>query len=200
MSIAAMSDAKLMGREPEKREANGVEKALGLEGLVERTPPDRARATEPPKVPPTVTGQLVRWIPTESITLYVAFIALLSAPTAPAGGEICEAGFTGRWIAVGAFALGTVLLAFLVHVGKVRRTAEPFRWPMWEMSVASIAFVAWALALPDTPLQAFCGYKIEIGAFIVLTTTVLITAAADALGRNVEAPEPTVEESRGSAA
>jgi hypothetical protein len=52
------------------------------------------------------------------------------------------------------------------------------------------------MALPDTPLQTFCGYKVEIGAFIVLTATVVITAAADALGRNVQAPAPPIQEAR----
>jgi hypothetical protein len=76
-----------------------------------------------------------------------------------------------------------------VHLAKVRKTKEPFRWPIWELVVSPIAFVAWAVALPDTPLQAICGYKTEIGAFIVLATTVAIALAADAFGKQ---PRSTV--------
>jgi hypothetical protein len=130
-------------------------------------------------------GQLVRWIPTETITLYVAFLGLLNAPTAPEGRSVCEAGFTGRWIAVAVFVLLSVLLTMLVHLAKVRRTGEPFRWLLWEMSVGAIAFFVWAASLPDTPLQLICRYKEEIGAFSVLVTSALIAALADALGRNV---------------
>ena len=59
------------------------------------------------------------------------------------------------------------------------------------MSVSAVAFTAWAIALPDTPLNDLCGYKVEVGAFIVLATTAIIGLVADALGRNV-APAPEV--------
>lgn len=193
MSISGMSDAKLMREQPAHRPATGFERALGLQELVERPQPAASQGVTAPTVPPTLVGQLVRWIPTESITLYVAFIGLLEPVAAPEGTEPCkvQGAFDGRAIAMVIFTLLTVLIVVLVHIAKVRRTREPFRWPVWEMTAATLAFVAWAVALPDTPLQAWCGYKVEIGAFVVLFATVFIALLADALGRNVVPAEAT---------
>ena len=187
MSITAMCDAKLMNEQPAQREANKLEKAIGLKTLVERPQSTRSTTPQPSKVPPTVLGQLVRWIPTESLTLYVAFLGVLDPVRAPAGGRVADGDFTGRWVTLGLFLILTVAIVLLVHVAKVRRTMEPFRWPVFEMSVSSAAFAAWAVALTDTPLRDFSGYKVEIGSFIVLATTALIGLVADALERNVVA-------------
>jgi hypothetical protein len=56
------------------------------------------------------------------------------------------------------------------------------------MVTAPLAFVAWGLALPDTPLSNFSGYRVEIGAFIVLATTVTIAVVAWIFG---QAPDYT---------
>jgi hypothetical protein len=189
VSIASMIDAKLVNEWPDERRANGFERALGLRRLVER--PKSAAAQTPQAttvVPATAIGQLARWIPTESITLYVAFLGVLN----PIAGTVraCDGRYAGRWAALGAFLVATVCIVVLVHSAKVRRTLEPFRWPVFEMSVSAVAFTAWAIALPDTPLNDFCGYKPELGAFIVLATTAIIGLVADALGRNVAPAEP----------
>lgn len=189
MSITSMCDAKLMNEQPSQRPATSFEKAVGLRTLVERPQSARGSTPRPPKVPPTVLGQLVRWIPTESLTLYVAFLGVLDPIRTGADGRVSEADFTGRWVSLGVFLALTVVIVLLVHVAKVRRTREPFRWPVFEMVVSSVAFVAWAMALTDTPLQDFSGYKIEIGAFIVLATTAMIGLVADALDRNLD-PTP----------
>jgi hypothetical protein len=108
MSISSMSEAKLIRQRLDQRDANVVERALGLKRLVERdqpTPEDMVKATG---APDGVLARLVRWIPTETVTLYVAFIALYD-PLIPAEGSMelhTATGFTGRWLAFGAFAAG----------------------------------------------------------------------------------------------
>ena len=77
----------------------------------------------------------------------------------PDAGRESDADFTGRWVALGAFLVLTVAIVLLVHIAKVRRTREPFRWPVFEMAVSSVAFVAWATALTDTPLRDLSWYK-----------------------------------------
>jgi hypothetical protein len=182
-----MADAKLVRDQPAKRAATSLEKGLRLQSLVEREPAAPAETPQPTGVPATVVGQLVRWIPTETITLYVAYLALLTPITAEAGRRICDTGdFTGRWVGLVVFEVVTVLFVLLIYVAKLRGTKQPFRWPLWEMAAAAVAFAAWALALPDTPLQSICSYKVEIGGFLVLATTIAITVVADALGRNVK--------------
>ena len=187
MSITAMCDAKLMNEQPAQRSANSFEKAIGLQTLVQRPQSSRTSTPLPPKIPPTVLGQLVRWIPTESLTLYVAFLGVLDPVPTRADGRVSDANFTGRWVTLGMFLALTVVIVLLVHIAKVRRTREPFRWPVFEMVVSSVAFTAWAVALTDTPLRDFSGYKIEIGGFIVLATTAMIGLVADALDRNLVA-------------
>jgi len=183
-----MIDAKLVNEWPDARKATGFERALGLRRLVERPRSTEAETPQAPAVPATAIGQLVRWIPTESITLYVAFLGVLN-PISGGIARACDAGYTSRWVALSVFLALTVVFVVLVHVAKVRRTNEPFRWPLFEMNVSAVAFTAWAIALPDTPLNDICGYKIEVGGFIVLATTAVIGLVADALGRNI-APVP----------
>jgi hypothetical protein len=105
-----MSDAKLI-RESDHlapRTANFVEKAVGLKPLVERPPSPENAGPQPAGVSPTVVQQLVRWIPTETITLYVAFIALLNPVMAPTGKKLCEADVSARVYGVLAFAIATM--------------------------------------------------------------------------------------------
>jgi hypothetical protein len=185
-----MADAKLIRERPTKRSANALEKTLGLKHLAARKEPAAEDIPKPAGVSPTVLGQIMRWIPTETITLYVAYLALLNPVVAKAGKKVCEAGgFDDRWAGVVVFAALTPVVVLLVYIAKVRGTKQPFRWPVWEMAAATLAFLAWAFALPDTPLLSVCGYKVEIGAFIVLVTTIAIGLVADALGKNVKAAD-----------
>lgn len=187
MSISAMSDAKLVRESPTLRTASPLEKVIGIGPLVERPPPVPRDQPQPVGVDPTVVQQLVRWIPTEIIALYVAWIALLNPVTAPAGKTVCTVGdFGGRWASVVAFAVATPIIVVAIHLTKVRATKQPFRWPLFEIGAAGVAFLAWAFALPDTPLEDFCGYKVEVGAFLVLGTSIAIGLVAGATGH-----EPT---------
>lgn len=187
MSISSMSDAKLVREKPAQRSANRLERTVRLKNLVERDPP--AKAPQPIGVPQPVIQQLVRWIPTETITLYVALIALLNPVAAPAGRKLCEGDFAAFWWSVAAFAVATPFVVLAIYLTKVRATKQPFRWPLFEMGAAVIAFVAWAFALPNTPLQDVCDYKIEIGGFIVLVASIVIGLTAGATGH--EPPQPS---------
>jgi hypothetical protein len=100
----------------------------------------------------TVTGSLnllVKYIPTEVITLYVATLS-----AAPALQEIFPSIRTNDiyW----GFAIITPLLLFLVYVNK-RATSgltpvPPAReWPWWKLIAATLAFMVWALAVPGNP-------------------------------------------------
>lgn len=191
-----MSDGKLIQQPAKPRTANFLEKAVGLKTVVEREPLPADTAPQPVGVPPTVVQQLVRWIPTETITLYVAWIALLDPVSVRRGQSVCKAGdFSAAWLTVAAFSLVTVLVVVAIYLAKLRATKQPFRWPVFEMSAATVAFIAWAFALPDTPLRDFCGYKVEIGAFIVLAVSVVIGLVAGATGHEpAPAPGPPQEQ------
>lgn len=185
MSISSMVDAKLV-RETDtatKRSPNAVEKALGIKKLVDRPPTAANAGPKPVGVPSNVVDQLVRWIPTETLTVYVAYIAVADRPEIPQGKKLWDADFFWQWFGVSAGVALTVAFVVLLTLGKVRQTHEPFRWPVFEMVVGAVAFTAWSLALPDTPLLDFKDYKVEIGALLVTITTVFIAVLAYALGK-----------------
>jgi hypothetical protein len=168
MSIASMADLKVA-----RQKAAPVAGATGT----------RAATPAPVGVSSSIVNQLVTYIPTETIMLYVAYLAALGALKAPLGKHLSDASFTSRWIGLGVFAIVSALLALGLTYGKARQSKQTFNWPIFEMVTASVAFVAWAAALPDTPLSNFSGYRVEIGAFIVLATTVTIAVVAWIFGK-----------------
>ncbi|HSM54555.1 MAG TPA: hypothetical protein VK879_00235 [Candidatus Sulfomarinibacteraceae bacterium] len=99
-----------------------------------------------------VTGSLnllVKYIPTEVITLYVATLS-----AAPALQEVFPRIRTGDiyW----GFTIITPLLLLLIYINK-RATSgltpvPPARqWPWWKLFAATVAFMVWALAVPGNP-------------------------------------------------
>jgi hypothetical protein len=99
-----------------------------------------------------VTGSLnllVKYIPTEVITLYVATLS-----ATPALKELIPT--LGTQDIYWGFTIVTPLLLFLVYVNKratsgltpVPRAQE---WPWWKLFAATVAFMVWALAVPGNP-------------------------------------------------
>lgn len=95
-----------------------------------------------------VLDALVQYIPTESITLYVASMSAEEALSSifPISKESLY------WF----FCLLTPILFFLIYVGERKNTGlTPFpKWrklPWWKLVACTIAFAAWALAIPGAP-------------------------------------------------
>src|ERR1700674_3441348 len=90
---------------------------------------------------------LVKYIPTESITLYVAATAAMSSFTAT------FPFLTPYWLYWG-FVVLTPILFLLIYIGKRRSqnlSALPQQvtnWPWWKFIASTIAFMVWALASP----------------------------------------------------
>ena len=139
-------------------------------------------------VSPSPLAQLVKYIPTETIALYVAVQAALGDLVAPTGKSIADANFTSRWIWVGImFAITAVLTTALSYRSQKNvNAAAPFRMPYFDVSAACVAFLVWALSLPSTPLRDFNGYNYNAwDTVIILGGTVSIATAAYVLGKNV---------------
>jgi len=121
---------------------------------------------------------LVKYIPTESITLYVAATAALSSLTA-----------TFRWLTpyrlYWGFVVLTPILFLLIYVGKRRSQKLPVlpekikQWPWWKSIASTIAFMVWALAIP--PLVSTDAGKIvaAFGALLVSTLLSLLGAVCE---------------------
>lgn len=106
-----------------------------------------------PNVDSNISGALnalIKYIPTESVALYIAAVNAV-----PALAEEVDISW-GELIYWGFGAL-TPLLYLLLYMGK-RRSAglpilpqSPKEWPLWSIFASTIAFLAWALAVPDGP-------------------------------------------------
>jgi uncharacterized membrane protein len=139
-------------------------------------------STNPPKpadIATTLINQVTRWIPTETITVYVVLLALL-APEASNSPS-----FTSRWVL---FAVMTAMNPVVVVLLSMARTetGDAFKFPVFEMIIASVAFAAWAFALPDTPLSSISGYNIKWNTAILTATTISIALLANALHRSLD--------------
>jgi hypothetical protein len=110
---------------------------------------------------------LVKFIPTEVITLYIAALSAASALKVTVSFLTVEVLY---W----AFALFTPIFLLLVMVGKQPNNEllkSIGRWPWWKMIASLIAFLIWALAVPNHPYITNEAYAIaaSLGALVIST-------------------------------
>ncbi len=151
--------------------------AEDLRGLAASQPIQETRGTN-------ALDDLVKYIPTESVTLYVAAASALDALSRASGGFV-----TGErlywW-----FGTLTPVLFILIYAGKRRANGlPPFPslrdWPYWKLIASTIAFLTWALAVPDGPyLDGQDGGAVAAIAALLVSTILSIIAAV------VEKPAP----------
>ena len=148
---------------------------------------DAERGADVPKgVSANVLNQLMVFIPTEVITIWVAFIAIYNYPKAPAGKKLHEADFSDLWMLTVGFAALAAILTLGLTWRKAKDTNVKFALPIFEMLAAAVAFTAWAIALPKTPLASASWYDQDAGAFILLVATIAITTVGYILGKTVK--------------
>jgi len=132
-----------------------------------------------PEPQPTSTSDAINtgmhvlfgYIPTEVLTLYVAVVAAIAKPAA----GVSSTEWTTFWIFLGC----TPVVVWLVNGMKVKAAQKPlplaFRtWPIWEMIAASIAYCAWAFALPRTPFAEFSWYSSALSGIAVLVASTVL--------------------------
>jgi hypothetical protein len=142
----------------------------------------------------TALKTLTTYVPTETLTLYIALVAALEPITNP------TPSFTSRWIAFGLFLVFTPLAVWITFAAKIASDQKelpvhPRQWPKWEMSAGTLAFIAWAMGLPDTPFAEFTWYSASIGGFVVLITSTFLGMVAGLFQRQLAPtkPVPSVE-------
>ena len=142
------------------------------------------------EVAATPLSQLVKYIPTETVTLYVAVVAAIGEPEIPEGGTIADADFTTLWWATGIMLVLTVLLSvglsFRAQKGAINPPAK-FSWPFFEIMASAAAFAVWAFSLPSTPLRDLPGFDYSAwNSVIILGGSVTIATVAYVFGRTVD--------------
>jgi hypothetical protein len=118
---------------------------------------------------------ITTYIPTETLTLYVAALAALRDAPPPA--------VDARYVSW-SFIAATPIVVWLVYAARLKASGggralplRPATWPLWEMVAATAAFTAWASALPESPFVG-AGVTPAIGGIFVLVTSTLLGLAA----------------------
>jgi hypothetical protein len=125
-----------------------------------------------PAAPPvdTMIHVIFGYIPTEILTLYVAALAALQQ-----GEQVTS----GAWIAFWVSLFSTPIIVWLLLAAKLKGLKQPLplkfgTWPLWEMCAATIAYTAWAFALPHSPFTAYTWYSSAVSSFAVLVVSTFL--------------------------
>lgn len=121
--------------------------SLAVESALET----RSSSESQPRPQPDGVAALTKYIPTESITLYIATVAAQVALTSIV--PWMTPGFT-YW----AIVIFTPFLMLLLHLRTKAVAGDawkvpPARWPWWPMIASTIAFSVWAMAVPGNPIM-----------------------------------------------
>ena len=92
---------------------------------------------------------LTKYIPTESITLYVAFMSAIPAFEK-------DYTFLSPMLLYWCFAILTPVFYLLWDYGQFKQElkqglTEKYSFPLWNISASFVAFLCWALAVPNSP-------------------------------------------------
>jgi hypothetical protein len=164
MSIASMVDTHLA-------------KQLGQDSSI-------ASPSSPQGVPTSLTNQIARWIPTETIAIYVAVLALLAPATKP--GSDYASRWVLFWIMVGVNPVVVLLVQMAKGSPPLTTPGYRLKLPLFAMAVSMVAFSAWAFALPDTPLGDISGYNTKWNIAIITIVTTAVTLIANAFHESPE--------------
>lgn len=123
--------------------------------------------------------KLVKYIPAEVVTLYVAALGAMPTIQNAISGADAKWAF---WISVGA----TPLLCLIVFGGKRRAGGQsPFPglrdWPWWGMFSATVAFLLWGCTVPSSAYLTSESAKV-IAAFGAVLASTLLSVLEPLLG------------------
>jgi cation transport ATPase len=121
-----------------------------------RTLKEPAEATDPDKIAESKVDILVSYLPTELITAYLTIgAAIIAAVTT-------EDDLEGlRWLMFWFFVVATPIAVWVAWSGKGRSRAKKKerKVPLLEMLGATVAFIAWAPAIPGSPFRIWEPFK-----------------------------------------
>ena len=131
----------------------------------------------------TALAVLTTYIPTEVLTLYVAVLAAIQDPA--------RRSFAPLWITFWAFLIATPVVVWLIYAAKVRSAGKPMpiapsTWPLWEMVAATIAYLAWAVAMPNAPFAELSWYSAPLSGVTVLVISTILGLLAPIFQRPIK--------------
>ena len=200
MSVNALTNAAV-ARRPDFQPEGVVPKSLAeIAGAAVATPlPVLAVAPVPQPAPSSVASvssgpntalqTLTTYIPTEVLTLYVSAVAGLGPLTIKVGSRDLE---VGRWLPFWCFLAATPLIVWVAFASKIKAAGKPLpfhisKWPVWEMTAATVAYVAWTFALPATPFAQESWYSSGLASFLILVVSAGLGTIAPLMQRQLPA-------------
>ncbi len=135
----------------------------------------------------TTLKTLTTYVPTETLTLYVALIAAIQ-PAQDIKNPI------SLWVAFWVFFIFTPLAIWITYATKIAGDGKklpilPRYWPKWEMLAGTIAYTAWTFGLPDSPFSGFTWYSSAVAGFIVLIASTFLGMIAGLFQRPLQATD-----------
>jgi hypothetical protein len=126
---------------------------------------------------------LFGYIPSEVLTLYVAVLAATQQNATRT---------RGAWFAFWAFLVATPFVIWLIYAAECKAKQKPLplrlrAWPVWEMTAGTIAYCAWAFALPNAPFNGYGWYSSALAGVAVLVTSTLLSLLAPLFRRPLHA-------------
>jgi uncharacterized membrane-anchored protein len=124
-------------------------------------------------------------IPTEMVTGYLAALAAVIATTSD---QNPKPGL--RWLLLVGFGVLTPVAVWSLWNAKLRPD-DPLRKrraPFLEMATATLAFLVWAFALPDSPITLWSAYDASISPVIVIVGGIVLGLTAPLLQRPAKQP------------
>ena len=127
---------------------------------------------------------LTTYIPTETLTLYVAVLAALQPTTSAAASS-------SSWTPFWCFLIATPVVIWIVYITKAKTAGKPIpwsplKWPLWEMAAGTIAYVAWAFTLPASPFASLAWYSSALAGIIVLVTSTVLGLVSPLFARPMQ--------------
>ena len=129
----------------------------------------------------TAYNVLFGYIPTEVLTLYIAVLAAME------GDKFVDI----RWTVFLIFLCGTPIVLWLIYAAKLKTAGKalplkPRTWPIFEMFAATVAFCAWAFALPGSPFATYSWYSPALSSLAVLLVSTILGLLAPLLQRPLD--------------
>ncbi len=182
MSINAMADAAISRRDdypPTNRPPKGAKERARFTGGEPTSDNNLTTAIK------TVTT----YVPTETLTLYVALLAVLQPIDSTSASPT-----TGLWVAFWIFLAFTPTAIWITYATKVKSDSKkipwkPSYWPLWEMIAGTVAYIAWAFSLPDSVFSVYSWYSTPIAGFVILVTSTILGMLAGIFQNPLKHPD-----------
>ncbi len=176
MSISSMTNVAMARRVDVETDEVVPVTTTGIVGATSGTPESRTGVAGAMQI-------IMTYVPTEILALYTSISTAIQSVGTSSNNNL-EQSFMSAWIAFWACFAMTPISVWLLYASKVKQAGKRlpigFRtWPKWEMFAATLAFVAWAFAMPGSPFRSFEGfYSPGVAAIVLPCTAMLIGLAA----------------------